>query len=286
MSVLVALQHVTRYRYDRPVGLGPQIVRLRPAPHCRTAIRSYSLKVTPAEHFVNWLQDPNGNWLARFVFPERTTEFSITVDLLADMSVINPFDFFVDPSAENFPFVYPAEFDEELAPYLSREAPGPLLADVCEIDLARAAEDRRLPRRAQSAAPARHPLSRADGSRRADAGRHAEARIGLLPRHGVAAGADFPASRSRRAFRVGLPHPACAGPQGARRSGRHRLQTSPICTPGPKSTFRAPAGSGSIRRRDCSRARAICRSPPRRTIARPRRSAAASKRPASSSSSR
>ena len=129
MSVLVALQHVTRYRYDRPVGLGPQIVRLRPAPHCRTAIRSYSLKVTPAEHFVNWLQDPNGNWLARFVFPERTTEFSIAVDLLADMSVINPFDFFVDPSAENFPFVYPAEFDEELAPYLSREALGPLLAE-------------------------------------------------------------------------------------------------------------------------------------------------------------
>src|SRR5262245_36927597 len=124
MSVLAGLQHVTRYTYDRPVALGPQIIRLRPAPHCRTAIRSYSLKVTPAQHFGNWQQDPNGNWLARYVFPERTTEFSITVDLLADMSVINPFDFFIDPSAEKFPFKYPSEFDEELAPYLAKEPCG------------------------------------------------------------------------------------------------------------------------------------------------------------------
>ena len=129
MSVLVGLQHVTRYSYDRPVALGPQVIRLRPAPHTRTAIRSYSLKVTPAEHFVNWQQDPNGNWLARFVFPERTTEFSISVDLLADMSVINPFDFFVDPVATNYPFVYPSEFDEELAPYLSKEPAGPKLEE-------------------------------------------------------------------------------------------------------------------------------------------------------------
>src|SRR5260221_4832482 len=129
MSVHVALQHVTRYRYDRPVALGPQVIRLRPAPHTRTAIRSYSAKVTPAEPFVNWQQDPNGNWLARFVFPERTTEFSIAVDLLADMSVINPFDFFVDPVAANYPFVYPSEFDEELAPYLSKEPAGPKLVE-------------------------------------------------------------------------------------------------------------------------------------------------------------
>src|SRR5215813_11981825 len=128
MSILVSLHHVTRYQYDRPVSLGPQVIRLRPAPHCRTRVASYVLKVTPAQHFVNWQQDPNGNWLARFVFPERTREFSITVDLTADMAVINPFDFFVEPFAVTFPFEYPAEFSEELAPYLYAEPVGPRLA--------------------------------------------------------------------------------------------------------------------------------------------------------------
>jgi uncharacterized protein (DUF2126 family)/transglutaminase-like putative cysteine protease len=128
MSILAALHHVTRYQYDRAVSLGPQLIRLRPAPHCRTRVLSYSLKVTPAQHFVNWQQDPNGNWIARFVFPEKTTEFSIAVDLLADMAVVNPFDFFIEPSAEKFPFGYPEELREELRTYLAPEPAGPLLA--------------------------------------------------------------------------------------------------------------------------------------------------------------
>jgi len=135
MSVLASLQHTTQYRYDRPVMLGPQTVRLRPAPHTRATVTGYSLKVTPREHFVNWQQDPMGNWLARFVFPERTGEFTISVDLLADMSVINPFDFFIEPSATEFPFDYANEFGEELAPYLSKEPPGPKLqAFLASID--------------------------------------------------------------------------------------------------------------------------------------------------------
>src|SRR5947209_16994595 len=128
MSISVGLNHVTRYLYDRPVSLGPQLVRLRPAPHCRTTVTSYSLRITPAQHFVNWQQDPNGNWLARLVFPEKTREFTIIVDLIADMTVINPFDFFLEPFAETFPFAYPAEFAEELAPYLDVEPAGPRLA--------------------------------------------------------------------------------------------------------------------------------------------------------------
>ncbi len=121
MSIHVALNHVTHYRYDRRVGLSPQVVRLRPAPHSRTRILSYSLRVEPAQHFVNWQQDPFGNYLARLVFPEMTREFKVTVDLVAEMSVLNPFDFFLEPEAENFPFAYGPELARDLLPYLAAE---------------------------------------------------------------------------------------------------------------------------------------------------------------------
>ncbi|XHS80240.1 DUF2126 domain-containing protein [Burkholderiaceae bacterium UC74_6] len=127
MSIHVALKHVTRYRYDRPVSLAPQIVRLRPAPHCRTKILSYSLRVEPEQHFVNWQQDPFANYLARLVFPEKTQAFTVTVDLVAEMAVYNPFDFFLEPQAQKIPFKYEDGQRAELAPYLAADEPGPLL---------------------------------------------------------------------------------------------------------------------------------------------------------------
>jgi uncharacterized protein (DUF2126 family) len=132
LSIHIALNHVTHYRYDRLVGLGPQIVRLRPAPHCRTRILSYSLSVQPAKHFINWQQDPEANYLARLAFPDKARELRIEVDLVAEMSVFNPFDFFLEPYAQHFPFEYEAGEQRELAPYLRLTAVTPLLASYLE----------------------------------------------------------------------------------------------------------------------------------------------------------
>jgi uncharacterized protein (DUF2126 family)/transglutaminase-like putative cysteine protease len=126
MTLHAALTHHTQYRYDRPVSVGPQIVRLRPAPHCRTPILAYSLRITPAQHFLNWQQDPFGNFLARVLVPGETKELSATVDLIADMAAINPFDFFVEESAVNYPFAYEPVLAGELEPYL-RALPGETL---------------------------------------------------------------------------------------------------------------------------------------------------------------
>ncbi|MGL4549877.1 MAG: DUF2126 domain-containing protein [Gemmataceae bacterium] len=134
MTIRVALKHTTSYRYDRPVLLDPHVIRLRPAPHCRTPILSYSLRVEPAGHFLNWQQDPYSNYLARVVFPKAASSFSVEVELVAEMTAINPFDFFLEPSAERYPFRYDPALAQELAPYLATGPDTPrLLALVDEL---------------------------------------------------------------------------------------------------------------------------------------------------------
>ena len=124
MTIRVAIHHHTRYDYERPITLGPQTLRLRPAPHTRTPIHNWSLHVGPDDHFVNWQQDPFGNHLGRYVFPERTKHLEFTVDLVVDLVAFNPFDFFLEPEAEEYPFTYSKDLKRQLAPYLKKQSYG------------------------------------------------------------------------------------------------------------------------------------------------------------------
>ena len=127
MSTQVAVNHRTRYEYDRPVTLSPHVIRLRPAPHCRTPVTRYSLRIDPPDHFLNWQQDPHGNHLARAVFRTPVRRLRIEVDLVAELTATNPFDFFLEPSAERFPFEYEPQLAKDLRPYRETEPPGPEL---------------------------------------------------------------------------------------------------------------------------------------------------------------
>jgi uncharacterized protein (DUF2126 family) len=130
MAIRVAIHHQTTYQYDRLVTLSPQVVRLRPAPHCRTPVPSYSLKIEPSEHFINWHQDPYGNYQARLLFPDKTRHFDVSVDLIAELTAINPFDFFLETEADNFPFRYANGLIDDLQPYLATLPAGPKLQEL------------------------------------------------------------------------------------------------------------------------------------------------------------
>ncbi len=277
MSITAALYHLTRYTYDRPVELGPQVIRLRPAPHARTRIPSYALKISPPGHFINWQQDPFGNWLARIVFPERVREFQVEVNLTAEMAVINPFDFFVEPYAQSMPFAYEAELAVELGAYLVVEEDGPELAAFVAT----------LPPSAPSAIDFIVDLN-------------ARVRAEVAYSIRMEVGVQTPAQTL--ALKIGsCRDSAWLLVQALRKLGLaarfvsgYLIQLKPdiVAVAGPAGTstdfcdLHARAGSVSTPPRACSRARATSRSPPPRTTAPPPRSRAWPPTPRSISASR
>ena len=214
MTIRVAVEHQTKYTFARPVKLWPHTIRLRPAPHSRTPIDAYSLSISPRNHFINWQQDPFGNYLARVVFPEPVRELEITVDVVADMTVINPFDFFVEEYAERFPFAYPADLRADLEPYLrpvgesDSTEPGPVVRAWVERNIPLAGADAVIVNHVSNVFGCVQPLEEIAGvcrSRGVPLLVDASQSAGTLPLHLTELGAAF----------IAMPgHKGLYGPQG------------------------------------------------------------------------
>ncbi len=254
MTLHVALTHRTAYHYDRVIGMAPQVIRLRPAPHCRTPILSYSLTLEPDPHFINWQQDPFANYCARVVLPEKCERFVVTVDLVADMAVINPFDFFVEDQAKDWPFAYAPELKKELQSYLEPLPAGPRLAGflegmsgmrggtidfLCDLNRKLHAEVSYCIRMEPGIQTPEETLQKGSGSCR-------DFRL--------AAGADPAPHRLRSALRVGLSHPIAS---------RRKAGGWP-CGRGCRFHRLARLGRGLRSRRRLDRARSDVGSPGRR----------------------
>ena len=208
MSIHVALSHVTHYRYDREVALSPQLVRLRPAPHCRTPILSYSQRITPAAHFLNWQQDPQSNYVARVAFPEKVRELKIEIDLVAEMAVYNPFDFFLEPAAEQFPFAYEPWQLHELQPFLApsrcrRSSPS---ISKCARQLKGRTIDVLVEMNQRLQRDIRYVIRLEPGVQTKE--ETLDARLRVVPRHDLAAGAGRASPRAGGAIRLRLPDSA------------------------------------------------------------------------------
>ncbi len=251
MSIKVALTHRTRYDFARPVEVGPHVVRLRPAPHCRTPIAAYSLDITPAHHFINWQQDPFGNWLARLVFPEKVTTLEITVGLVADLMVINPVRLLHRGVRRALPVLLradPRRRPGAVPPPGGGQHRDRVVARGPAATAGRRDAHRHLPRRAQLGGEPRRGLRRPDGAGRPDPRRDAHPPDRLVPRQRLAAGE--PAAPVRPGGPVRLRLPRAAGARRLRDRGERR--------PGrPDQGLHRPArlGGGLHPRRGLGRAR-------------------------------
>jgi transglutaminase-like putative cysteine protease len=124
MPVLV-VQHVTSYRYARPVAFGDHRLMFRPRDSHDLRLLDTRLVIDPAPAGVRWLHDVFGNSIAIASFDVMASSMRFESDIVLEHFGASSPDFPLEAYARTYPFSYSAEEVPDLGRTMERHYPDP-----------------------------------------------------------------------------------------------------------------------------------------------------------------
>src|ERR1700712_892360 len=122
---VLSVQHVTTYRYRRPVGFGEHRMMFRPRDSVDQKVISWDVEISPGPLSLRSVPDAFGNIVTLARFNQRARELRVENRLVIDHTPTRPDATDLAPYARNWPFTYDLDDMEDLGRVMQRHYPDP-----------------------------------------------------------------------------------------------------------------------------------------------------------------